>query len=229
MTRKMFGVSLMGVLMGLFVCSPVFANGPVDISIVEKVDAGSEGYKEWQDIVGAMPGETYSAIPRVKNDGSVPVAVRMCLSESATNAEGETINLPANTFGIVIGDGWTLDSASGGNPGDPASGNCYNYNAELAVGETTEPLFTEVTLSSELGNAFENSTFNLHLEAEAVGGDAPAPVPDTPETPDVPSSPDTGVNTFSYFANISPVLISVGAITLFAVVAYALRDLVRKK
>ena len=35
-----------------FVYSPVFAEGPVDIEIVEVVEDGSGGFKPWEDIVG---------------------------------------------------------------------------------------------------------------------------------------------------------------------------------
>lgn len=232
--RRMFSVmagATAVVLGSQFVYSPVFAENPVNISIVELVDDGSGGYRPWEDITGAMPGETYSAIPRVRNDGSVEVDVRMCLSESATNRAGETIGLMANTFGLVIGGDWSLDTTVASNPGDPAAGNCYNYGKKLAVGEVTEPLFSSVTLSRELGNEYKNSTFNLHLDAEAtgdVGPTPPSPVdPDTPDAPeDVnPESPDTGANTFSYLANISPVLISLGGIILFATIAYALHGL----
>lgn len=188
MTKKTFGVSLVSALMlvGSFSCFPVFADGPVNISIVETVDDGAGGYKNWEDITGAMPGMTYSAIPRVRNDGVMPVSVRMCLSESATDALGNSINLPANTFGIDIDSRWVLDSESSKDPSDPAVGNCYDYNAMLEPGAMTEPIFTEVRLSSELGNEYENSTFGLHLDAEAKG--------DLPVEPDNPNSPDTGAN-----------------------------------
>lgn len=235
--RKLLYASVASVLSltlaGQFVCSPVFAEGPVNISIVEVVNDGGGGYKPWEDITGAMPGMTYSAIPRVKNDGMVPVPVRMCLSESAVNATGESIALPANAFGINIGDGWTLDNNESGNPDDPASGNCYKYNNELAVGDVTEPIFTEVALNSSLGNEYNNSTFNLHLEATAVG-DEPAPVnPDdpgtNPGTTDDVNSPDTGSNTYSYLEIVSPVLISAGSITIFAVIAYIIRYCLRRR
>ena len=157
--------ALVSATSGSFVGSPVFAEGPVDISIVELVDDGSGGYKPWEDITGAIPGMTYSAIPRVRNDGTVSTDVRMCLSESAVNAAGDSIALPANTFGINIGSGWNLDNEGVANITDPASGNCYKYSGELAVGDVTEPLFTEVMLSSVLGNEYKNSTFSLHLEA----------------------------------------------------------------
>ena len=209
---------------GQFVYSPVFADNPVNISIVEVVDDGAGGYKPWEDIIGAMPGATYSAIPRVKNDGEIPVTIKMCLTQSATNGDGETIDLPANTFGIEISPNWTLDSTVA-DPANPATGNCYNYNSEVAVGGVTEPLFTEVTLSSELGNEYENSTFNLHLVAEAIGGDTPSPTPTPTPTPD---NPDTGINTVSYFDNVKPIVFSAGIIALFAVVAFVLRKILRK-
>ena len=169
--KKMITVSAASVLTfvgaGQFVCSPVFANGPVDISIVEKVDDGSGGYKDWEDITDAMPGVTYSAIPRVKNDGSTAVEVRMCLSESAKSSDGGSISLRPNTFGIEINGNWELEKGSK-NASDPAKGNCYRYNSKIAVGEVTEPLFSEVTLSPELGNEYQGATFNLHLDAYAA-------------------------------------------------------------
>lgn len=185
--RKVYDVvagSLALVMVGQFVCFPVFAEGPVNIEILQVVD--EETGEAWQDIVGAMPGVTYSAIPRVRNDGVVPVSVRMCLSESATDALGNSINLPANTFGIDIDSRWVLDSESSKDASDPAVGNCYDYNAMLEPGAMTEPIFTEVRLSSELGNEYENSTFGLHLDAEAKG--------DLLVEPDNPNSPDTGAN-----------------------------------
>ena len=222
MSKKIYSIAALScVVTGCFVCSPVFAENPVDISIVEVVDDGAGGYKSWEDITGAMPGMTYSAIPRVRNDGLAVVDVRMCLSESAVNAAGETIVLPANTFGIVINEHWVIDDAESTDATDPAVGNCYKYDTELAVGAMTEPIFNEVSLNSELGNEYENNTFNLHLVAEAVGGEAP-----TPDEP-TPAEPDTGFNTVSYFDIVSPVFFSTVAIATFAIVACVIRYLHR--
>lgn len=212
------------VVAGCFVCSPVFADGPVNISIIEVVDDGNGGYKAWEDITDAMPGMTYSAIPRVKNDGAEAVSIQMCLSQSVKDVDGNEKVSPVKAFEVNINPNWTFD-AEGSNDKD-----CYNYNVKLPVGEMTEPLFTEVTLSGSVGNGYENNTFGLHLDAEATGEEyPPVPEPDDPGASDIPSSPDTGGNTFSYLANISPVLISGGAITLFAVVACVIRDLAKKK
>ena len=233
--RSLFG-AMAGVLAltlaGQFIYSPVFAENPANISIVEVAEDGSGGYKAWEDITGAMPGMTYSAIPRVRNDGSVAVSVRMCLSESATNASGDSIELPVNTFGINTNSGWTLDNEGAANSADPASGNCYKYDTELAVGDMTEPLFTEVTLSGALGNEYENSTFNLHLNATATSSDLPEPVnPDNPEvTPgkaDTASSPDTGGNTAiqNFAINSGLIFLTAGALALIVV---GIRKLMRK-
>lgn len=202
--REMFGISVISVLsLGMFVAVPVFAEGPVDINIVEKVDDGSGGYKDWEDITDAMPGMTYSAIPQIKNDGEMATPVTMCLSESGKNGEGEEIALDARTFQIDINDSyWTKVSGkdSGGAVASPISV-CYKYNVDLAVGELTEPLFYEVYLSEELGNEHQNATFTLHLDAYA--GE------------DVPEEPDTGA-----FTNSEPlttggfVVLSLGAVIL---------------
>ena len=211
---------------GQFVCLPVFAENPVNINIIEVVDDGNGGYKPWEDITGAMPGATYSAIPQVRNDGEVPVTVRMCLSESATNATNETIDLPANTFGININEGWVLDNDGSINASDPASGNCYKYNSKLEVGAMTEPIFTEIGLSSALGNEYQGATFNLHLEASAAGDEEP----DEPVTPDSPSNPDTGAVTNSEpLTTAGYVSLSVGLIVLLGMITYLITKTLRKK
>ncbi|MBQ3470748.1 hypothetical protein IJH23_03555 [Candidatus Saccharibacteria bacterium] len=230
MTRRgIFGIGSVLVLsiVSGFVCSPVFAGGPVDIEIVEVVDDGSGVLKPWEDIVGAMPGESYSAIPRVKNNGEVEVSVKMCLSQSATDGAGNSIMLPNNTFGILVNESWTLESSET-DAVNPATGNCYIYNSKLEVGEVTEPLFTEVSLSSEFGNEYRNNTFSLHLEAEARDGEAPEPTP-TPSPEPTPESPNTGVNSVLYLEIVSPVFYTAGVIGVFALIAYFLRRIWHKK
>ena len=215
MARKsLTGVAVGGVLAmaGQFVCLPVFAESDVvDIEIIEVVDDGSGEYKSWEDIVGAMPGETYSAIPRVKNNGTLPVLVRMCVMESAVDDSGKEVVLQDDAFKIDVGEGWSLDGNVVMNELGWTIGNCYKYHGMVEVGEMTEPLFTWVTLNEKLGNKYENNTFSLHLVAEASsGGDSPA-------------EPDTGFNTASYFDIVSPVLFSAGWIMMFAVIAYIIR------
>ena len=203
-------------LAGAFVGCPVFADGPVDISIVEMVNDGNGNFTPWQDITGAMPGETYSAIPRIKNDGVSPVEVSMCLSESISYATGETYTLTSNVFEIETNPHWILDSEAAYS--NYASGNCYKYNSVIDTGDASEPLFEEVKLSSSLGNEYKGATFTLHLDAVAISsGDIP------------PSGvPDTGENTATYFENVSPVFYTAGILACIAMVSFLLRRLLRK-
>ncbi len=207
-----------------FVAFPVFAEGPVDIKIVEKVDDGTGNYKDWEDITGAMPGMTYSAIPRVKNTGEVPVEVRMCLSESATNATGDEISLPVNTFGISINGDWSLDNEGVTNTSDPASGNCYRYGSMLEVGAVTEPIFTEVVLSPALGNEYQGATFNLHLDAYAAGDELPEDEEATPGNPDT-----GGVTKSEPLTTGGYVALSLGAAVLLSMISYLVARSLRKK
>lgn len=203
-----------------FVYSPVFAEGPVDIEIVELVEDGSGGFKPWEDIVGAMPGASYSAIPRVRNVGEVPAMVRMCLTQSATDTSGSAVVLPTRAFEIEINQNWALESITP-NSDDPASGNCYNYNSVLEVGAVTEPIFSEVVLSGELGNEFKNCTFNLYLTADATENNQPA---------SMPSNPDTGVATNSEpLTTTNTVFLSIGLAVLIGMVIYLIRNSFRKE
>ena len=224
MTKKsLLGAAMVGALS--FVGCPVFAEGPVDITVVEKGDDGSGGIiSEWQDITGAMPGMTYNAVPQVRNDGTITVPVTMCLTESGMDEVGNVIELDAGTFQIDINnEHWVKISGedSGGAVASPILV-CYKYNTELAPGELTEPLFHEMYLSEELGNKHQNATFTLHLDAYA--GE------DYPDDPVTPEKPDTGG-----FTNSEPlttggyVLLSLGMVTLLTMIVYLLQKRLHRK
>jgi|GEM_PF-6439750 len=209
-------------LAGQFVYSPVFANGPVNISIVEMADDGSGNLNLWEDITGAMPGMNYSAIPRVLNNGDVAVPVTMCLTESGIDVEGNMIELDAGTFQIDINDTYWTRVSGEDNDGIVASPImvCYKYSSDLAVGDMTEPLFHEIYLSEQLGNEHRNATFNLHLEAYAESGDI---APDESSSVAVPGEPDTGVFTESEsLTTVEYVFLSLGAAGLVGMMVYLL-------
>ena len=223
MTKKELISSVaISVLAGGFVAFPVFAESPVNISIVEMGDDGAGNLiSEWQDITGAMPVMTYNAVPRIKNDGTETVTVRMCLSESGVDAEGNVITLENGTFAIDINDAyWTKDVGSdeGGTVSSPIDV-CYKYNAELMTGEATEPLFSKVSLSSELGNEYKNATFNLHLYAEAIG-DIPEPAP---------TNPDTGGGTVGLRSAADVIPYALGGAALVVLAIHLLRNSSKKR
>lgn len=215
----MYGVVASALALGFagqFVYSPVFAEGPIDIEIIEMVDDGAGGYKPWKDIINAMPGETHSAIPRVKNNSTVPVEVWMCLSESVISSAGEAVVAPSRAFEIEINENWVLDEVV--DASDPAAGNCYKYGSMVEAGAMTEPLFYEVTLSTAFENEHMNATFNLHLDARAQDGNS-----DDTSGPTVPDSPNTGNNTA-----IKAFVINSSLIFLAAGIVASLVTLVRK-
>lgn len=212
--KERFGVFMVGalVLASGFVCSPVFADGPVNISIVEKVSDGAGGYKDWEDITGALPGATYSVIPQVKNDGTVAATTWMCITESV---EG--------VFEIDINEHWTFDGES---LSDLTTGRCYKYNSALNVGEMTEPLFSEAALSSAIENEHQGATFNLHLEVFATEVSEDPDVPINPSGADIPNNPDTGVATDSgslTVAEVVPYVLGVAAVVVLVI--HLLRNL----
>ena len=230
---------LSSALAGSFVCCPVFAEGKADISIVELMDDGSGELRPWEDIVNAMPGETYSAIPRVRNDGTESVKIKMCLSESSVSSTGEPIALPPNTFGITINEHWNAEND--GDTSDPASGNCYNYESKVNPGDITEPLFSEVSLNGELGNDFQGNTFSLHLDAYAETEDESQEEPSEGSEDDgsegsatdggSPSNPDTGTmtNNEKMSSVVSFIPYFLGSAALIVLMIHLVRSFIKAK
>ena len=200
-----------------FIYSPVFAENPADIEIIETSLDGSGGIVPWQDITDAMPGETYDLSPSVINNGTDPVEVSICITQSGKNSSGSPITIPNNTFEINFNPGWTKEPGA----------NCYDYDLVLDTGSTTTSLFDRVTISSTIGNEYQNATFNLVLTATAISGepDIPEPEPVNPEpsTPEQeissPESPNTGFTTFISSAlptiSIIAVVVALAIIIIF--------------
>lgn len=187
--------------------SNVFAeDNPVDIEIVEVSNDGSGNFIPWHDITNAMPGETYSAIPRILNKGSIEISTTICLSQSGEDALGNQITIPGDTFIISFGTNWTKR----------ADTNCYDYNYSLSPNSFTEPLFDSITINSNLDNSYQNATFNLHLYAEARGD-----IPDVPDTPDTPNNPDTGIFTSIFSSEALPVITTATSAIILALIVLA--------
>lgn len=165
-------------------------NNPIDIKIIEMSDDGSGNLTPWQDIANAIPGSTYSAIPRVINYGTTEVSVSICLSRSGQTSSGDPIEVTNEHILVNLEPGWTETEET----------ECYKYNSTLAPGELTEPLFSSVTINN-ISNEHQGATFNLHLYAEAIGD-----IPPTPE------SPDTGFST-----QLTITAIALPTITIFAI------------
>lgn len=129
----------------------VITAGSLTFELLETTADGSPYPSEPMTI---LPGDVVSKVVTVKNTGTHPMYLRVQLipgvNDSALSAEN-CIRLNINE------DDWTH------------SGGYYYYNTALAAGQTTEPLFTEVTfVGEEVTNAYLGKLFSLDVRAFAV-------------------------------------------------------------
>lgn len=134
----------------------IITTSGVSIEILETAIDDEGRVVPFEDIEDALPGETYSKIPQVKNTDEGSVWVRTLPSVSATAPDGSPLPVPDDVFIIDYQPGWTK------------SGNYYYYDVALSANETTSPLFTEVTIRPDLPDIYQNATFSLTLDADAV-------------------------------------------------------------
>ena len=112
------------------------------------------------DVIGVMPGAEVSKVVEVENTGDKDAYVRIRLDKELTlmeDAAGETdlslIGLNIDTENWTEKDGW------------------YYYGRVLKTGETTEPLFTSVAFSKDMGDVYQNGRVKIAVHASAVQAD----------------------------------------------------------
>ena len=102
-----------------------------------------------------MPGSEFAKEVYVENVGSNPFYTRVKLTttvqagETTLSAEGITLNIDTENWELGQ-DGW------------------YYYKNTVAVGAATEPLFTEVSFSTALGNEYMDAEVDIDVVAQAV-------------------------------------------------------------
>ena len=133
----------------------VITSGGVDIQLHEFSERGNEELVPWQDVDGVMPGAEISKIVTVKNTGASDAWVRIKVDMTIKLANGDKGN--PEVMKLDIKDAfWTEQDGY------------YYYNKPLKPGETTPPLFTNVTFAPEMGNQFQGSTAHIDVKADAV-------------------------------------------------------------
>lgn len=169
-TQKLaLGLSLLAVAMvggtsAFFVTSDrahnVITTSGVAIELIEDTNqTGVDGRPvPFTNISNAHAGDTYSKIPQVKNVDEGEVWVRIKVGRGAKLDNGNEITISDNSISANYNTRNWLNGGDG----------YYYYYRALKAGETTEPLFTEVTLANELSNTYNGATFSLDLQAEAV-------------------------------------------------------------
>lgn len=134
----------------------VITSGGVDIELIEKQKVGNElvDYPE-ETITGVMPATEVSKIVTVQNNDAkawvrVAVTKTIELQVSTVTPNPDFIEINYNKEKWVEKNGY------------------WYYKVPLEEGETTEPLFTTVKFSEDMGNEYQNCTVNIEVTAEAI-------------------------------------------------------------
>ena len=149
----------------------IITTGSIDIDLVEEMIV--DGTKvPFEDQEGVMPGESVSKIVTVKNTGEADAYIRVWVN-TAISEPGDPITNPLikNLPLTIEVDGETVELIDiDYNTEDWTAGEdgYWYYGKALKAGETTEPLFENVTFHKLMGNAYQNSRTIVDVSAEAT-------------------------------------------------------------
>ena len=136
----------------------VITTGTVELTLHEMQQGADGQLAEYpgEPITGVMPGQSVSKIPYVENSGSQPFYTRVKVAVTVTGADGaplpgDVVSLNVDARKWLQKDGW------------------YYCAEPVASGEENRvALFDTVTFSADMGNAYQNCTVAIDIEAQAV-------------------------------------------------------------
>lgn len=136
----------------------VITMGNVKIELQElSVPEGGETAVPFTDPIDVLPGTDVSKIVQVKNVGAEPAWIRISVGKSILLAQGVTGEAdPTLVSYDVDPDAWIEKDGY------------YYYKVALQPGETTQPLFTEVSFSPDMGDMYQQSKAIVHVLAQAT-------------------------------------------------------------
>jgi len=108
-------------------------------------------------------GDTFDKTVGAKNVGLKPGVVRLLVEPTLIAANGET--LPAT---VGVSDATVLIIDPGGDWLDGGDGFFY-YRYILEPGQTAQNLFTQLQLSPDLDEAYQNAQLNIEVRCDTVG------------------------------------------------------------
>jgi len=149
----------------------VITTGTVDIAVVEDWDP--------QDGKGVMPGQSVKKVVQVENTGTGDAWVRVQVENTVTTAPGEVITDVNALLSFDINETDWVQGADG----------YYYYKQPLASGAKTNPLFTQVTLSTEMGNDYQGREISVDVSAQAVQSKNNS-IPEGKTVVDIPGWPE---------------------------------------
>lgn len=130
-----------------------FTVGNVDITLTEPNWEGN-GSEEAPE---AYPGEPLAKDPTVKNDGANPCFVRIKVDGLDSLGDAGMITYRTDYVTDKLGDGWVK--------GDDGY---FYYDTVLEVGATTDALFDQIVMPTDLTNGDGTKEYNVVVTAEAV-------------------------------------------------------------
>ncbi len=136
----------------------VITTGTVELTLHEMQQGADGQLAEYPDepITGVMPGQSVSKIPYVENSGSQSFYTRVKVAVTVTGADGaplsgDVVSLNVDARKWLQKDGW------------------YYCAEPVASGEENRvALFDTVTFAADMGNAYQNCTVAIDIEAQAV-------------------------------------------------------------
>ena len=131
----------------------VITTGILSMDLVEETEPGVP----WPEggISGVMPGMDVGKIPYVRNTGGIDFWTRMSVSMKVTGENGNELSDHYITLNINR-NFWTEKDGY------------YYYSEVVQPGEETEPLFTKVSFSKDMPNAYMNARIEIDVHADAV-------------------------------------------------------------
>ena len=135
----------------------VITSGGVDIEVHEWADeARTQEFPE-DGVDGVMPGMSVIKIVEAENVGVSSAWVRVRADKAIELAEGRTGEVDLTLLVMDIDtEHWTEQDG------------WYYYLEPLEAGETTEPLFTNVTFADNMGNLYQGSVATVDVTVQAV-------------------------------------------------------------
>ena len=125
---------------------------------MELVELNEEG-KPWTNVENIVPGMEVTKKAYVENNGSVDFYTRVKITKSFVPAQGDELpKLDTCLVELDLNEKYWERGEDG----------FYYYREPVAPDEETEPLFTKVTFSTDMGNEYQNVQVIIDLEAQAV-------------------------------------------------------------
>lgn len=128
----------------------VITTGNLDMTLHEET-TGGEAFPT-EGISGVMPGENVDKKVYIENSGNVGMFVRISVE---TKIVPDTLSLKYITLDLNTTD-WTEQDGF------------YYYNRVLEAGETTAPLFTQVSFDKNMPNEYQACKVMIDVKAQSV-------------------------------------------------------------